>query len=277
MKHLCVKNTSFAYAATGPLPYTLTNDYLFRALLQQNNKVLKGLICAVLHLSEAEVISVKIENPIELGKALDYKTCILDIKVLLNNHSYINLEMQVVNHSNWVERSLTYLCRAFDNLEKGEDYFHVKPVVQISFLDYTLFPEYPEFYATYLFQNVKNQLVYSDKLKLSVVDLTHIELATEEDKKFHIDRWAALFKSTTWEEIKMLAENDEYMSEAYESLYLVSKEEDIRLQCEAREDFYRLQRSDERAKRMLEEQVKEKDAEIQRLLARIKELEAQQR
>ena len=86
----------------------------------------------------------------------------------------------------------------------------------------------------------------------------------------------------------MLAENDEYMNEAYESLYLVSKEEDIRLQCEAREDFYRLQRSDERAKRMLEEQLSqaneklgEKDAEIakldfqiQQLHARIKELES---
>jgi len=43
MNNLSVKNTSFAYAATGPLPYTLTNDYLFRALLQQNNKVLKGI------------------------------------------------------------------------------------------------------------------------------------------------------------------------------------------------------------------------------------------
>lgn len=54
---------SSAYAATGPLPCTLTNDYLFRALLQRNNHVIKGLICAVLHLSEQEVVSVNIENP----------------------------------------------------------------------------------------------------------------------------------------------------------------------------------------------------------------------
>ncbi len=32
-------------AAAGPLPYKLTNDYLFRALLQENNKALKGIIC----------------------------------------------------------------------------------------------------------------------------------------------------------------------------------------------------------------------------------------
>ncbi len=32
-------------AAAGPLPYKLTNDYLFRAMLQENNKALKGIIC----------------------------------------------------------------------------------------------------------------------------------------------------------------------------------------------------------------------------------------
>lgn len=36
--------------ATGPLEYRLTNDYLFRALLERNNNVLKALICALLHL-----------------------------------------------------------------------------------------------------------------------------------------------------------------------------------------------------------------------------------
>ena len=32
--------------AHGPVPYCMTNDYLFRAVLQQSNPALKGLICA---------------------------------------------------------------------------------------------------------------------------------------------------------------------------------------------------------------------------------------
>lgn len=94
--------------ATGPLPYRLTNDYLFRAVLQSNNSVLKGLICALLHLAPENVFSVTITNPIEL--------C-----------------------------SQTYLCRSFDNLNRGQDYSEVKPVIHIGFLDFTLFPENPEF------------------------------------------------------------------------------------------------------------------------------------
>ena len=31
--------------------------------------------------------------------------------------------------------------------------------------------------------------------------MTHIEQATDEDKAYGIDRWARLFKSTTWEAV----------------------------------------------------------------------------
>ncbi|MBO5473724.1 MAG: Rpn family recombination-promoting nuclease/putative transposase [Lachnospiraceae bacterium] len=231
------------HSAHGALPYTLTNDYLFRAVFQKNNTVLKGLICSLLHLSEEQVRSVTILNPIELGKAIDSKTFILDIKVILNDAALINLEMQVINHHFWPERSLSYLCRSFDSLNKGENYSAVKPVIHISFLDFTLFPVYPEFYSSYMLLNVKNNTIYSDKLKLAVVNLNQIELATKEDKLYHIDYWAQLFKATTWEEIKMLAAKNQYIQEASEALFELCAQDDIREQCEAREDYYRLERT----------------------------------
>ena len=60
--------------ASGPLPYSLTNDYLFRALLQENNMVLKGLICSLLHVSPGQIHCASIENPIELGNSISEKT-----------------------------------------------------------------------------------------------------------------------------------------------------------------------------------------------------------
>ena len=237
-----MKNTNLI----GPLTIPMTNDYLFRALLQQNNKVLKGLISSLLHLPLEEIASVEITNPIELGTAIDAKTFLLDIKILLNNDTIINLEMQVINEHNWPERSLSYLCRSFDNLNKGEDYLMIKPIIQICFLDFTLFPSNPEFYATYQLLNVKNHIVYSDKLRLCVLDLTRIDLATKKDRHYQIDYWASLFKATTWEELVMLAEKNESIAEATETVYKLSQEEMIRLQCEAREDYYRRERTIQR-------------------------------
>ena len=53
---------------TGDLPIHMTNDYFFRAVMQVNNRVLKALVCSLLHLDETDVREVLILNPIELGK-----------------------------------------------------------------------------------------------------------------------------------------------------------------------------------------------------------------
>ena len=224
--------------ATGNIPYGMTNDYMFRAVLQSNKIVLKGLICSLLHLSEDEVISVEITNPIMLGEAITNKEFRLDINVVLNNRSLINLEMQIANRLNWTDRSLNYLCRSYDKLQKGDDYSATRPVIHIGFLDYTLFEEHPEFYATYKFMNIRNHHVYSDKLVLGVVELNHTELATEEDKQYGIDYWAKLFKAKTWEEIKMLAENNTYITEATNTIFRLSAEELIQKRCRDREEYY---------------------------------------
>lgn len=258
--------------ATGPVTIRMTNDYLFRALLQCNNRVLKSLICSLLHLTADDISSVEVANSIELGAAIDEKEFILDIKVHMNSSVTITLEMQVINEHNWVDRSTCYLCRTYSNLNRGDDYTSAKTVIQIGLLDFTLFPEHPEFYATYKFINEKNFFVYSDKLRLSVLDLTHIDLATEEDRLYGIDAWASFFKAKTWEELKMLAHNNPGIQEAVTTVYQLTQEEKIRQQCEAREDYYRRQNDVQRWIKIQAETIKEKDNTIRELGDTIEEL-----
>lgn len=242
-------------SASGPVPYRMINDYLFRAVLQSSNKALKGLICALLHLSDQEVFSVEITNPIVLGESVENKEFRLDINVILNNNTLINLEMQIANKLNWRERSVMYLCRSFDQLNHGQDYTETKPVIHIGFLDYSLFEECPEFYASYKLINIKNYQKYSDSLTLYVVDLSHIDLATEEDKRYHIHEWARLFKATTWEEIRMIASKDEYLKEASQTMFRMSADDLVRKRCRDREEYYQDLRNYERAIAEREEKI----------------------
>ena len=274
-----VERPDFLGMAEGPVAIRMTNDYLFHALFQEDNEALKGFICALLRLDAEQVKSAVVINPIELGTSIQDKDFILDIKVLLDDRAIINLELQVINHHNWPERSLSYLCRAFDNLNPGESYQMVKPVVHIGLLDFTLFPEFPEFYATYRFMNTKNHRVYSDKLQLSVVDLTHIDLATKKDRQHRIDCWAAFFKAGTWEEIKMIAQRDENIAKAANTVWKLSQEDKIRLQCEAREDYYRCQRDMENYMNEQAGIIAERESIIasqERMMARQEEAIAQQ-
>ena len=49
--------------------------------------------------------------------------------------------------------------------------------------------------------------------------MNHIDLATDDDKAYEIDKWAALFKATTWEEVRMLANTNPYIESAANSIY----------------------------------------------------------
>ena len=261
--------------ACGHIPYGMTNDYMFRAVLQSNNKVLKGLICALLHLTEKDIFSVEITNPVVLGETVENKEFRLDINVILNNHTLINLEMQIANQLNWRNRSVMYLCRSFDHLNRGQDYTEAKSVIHIGFLDYTLFPEYPEFYASYKLINIKNYRKYSDNLTLNVIDLSHIDLATEEDKYYHIHKWAMLFKATTWEELKMIAEKNEYLKEASKTMFRMSADDLIRKRCRDREEYYQDLRNYERVIAEKDRKYKQAVTEIEQLRAEINRLRQQ--
>ena len=275
--------------ATGKIEYSMTNDYMFRMVLQSNNNVLKGLISSMMHVPLSDIKSVEIVNPIELGKHIDDKDFILDVKVMLNDNSIINLEMQVTNYSNWTNRSLCYLCRTFDNVQKGEDYNSAIPVTHIGFLDYDLFPDELEFYSTYMLQNVETGKIYNSKFRLSVLSLNQIKLATKEDKKWHIDEWARLFKATTWEELKMIAEKDQVYSEAANSIYIQNSDETVRAMCEARQEaifheqyvqkqLKELQEARDEAifhEQYVQKQLKEKDERLSQQEAQLSRQEAQ--
>ena len=228
--------------ASGPIAYNMTNDYMFRAILQKNEFVLRGLIGALLHLDQTDIKSVEITNPIILGEQIDNKQFVLDINITLNNDVCLNLELQVINRTNWQDRSLSYLCRMFDQLQRGEDYAESGCAIHIGILDFTLFEEVPEFYACYKMLNVKNHHVFNEKFVLNVLDLKRIDLATEEDRRYEIDCWARMFKAGTWEELRMIAEKNKYMSEAAMAMYELNADEIIRQQCMAREEYNRYEK-----------------------------------
>ena len=245
--------------ATGKIEYGLTNDYMFRVLFQKNKKALTGLVCSLLHLNPEEITSIEITNPVEIGSSFSDKEFRLDIRLILNSHQQIDLEMQVNDYHDWPERSIGYLCRMYDSLEHGEEYINAKPAIHIGILDYTPFPEHPLFYSKNQIMDVNTHRIYSDKFSLYVLDLSQIDLATKEDCFWQIEEWAKLFKATTWEEIKMIADKNEYLTETSNTLCDLYADRNVRERCLDRIEY------NLRMKRY-EDAIKEKDALIRKLM-----------
>lgn len=261
--------------ARGPLPVSMTNDYLFRALMQENKTALSALICALLYLQPDDVTYLDILNPIVPGNTIRDKEYILDVKLELNKRILINLEMQVLDSDNWPERSLCYLSRNFGSLNRGDDYRDVRPAIQIGILNFTPFEDSPAFLSNYYVMNTKNHKIYSDKFRLIVLDLTQENLATEEDRAYAANLWAALFKAATWEELKMLAKSNSGIREAVATIHKLTSTEKIRLKCEAREEYHRRMRTIIRDAKESKAALAQKVAENSRLSAERDQLSAE--
>ena len=231
----------------GALGFKMRNDYLFRAFLQCDNESLKALIASLLYVDVSEITSAEITNPIILGASADDKEIRMDIHVILNKHHPINIEMQTYNRAGWKERSVLYACRGYDSQKHGDSYDEHPGFRQVTFCDYTLFPEHPSFCTTYMLTSTDDpHYIYSDKISLININMTRIDLATDNDIKFGLVNWAKLFMAETWEELKMLAEKDQTIERAVSSAWQMTEEEIIRERMRNREEGEQLWRSMEK-------------------------------
>ena len=70
-----------------------------------------------------------------------------------------------------------------------------------------------------------------------MLDLSHIELATEEDKEWNLTSGQSCLKRRLGREIKMLAKDNEYFTEASNTLCDLYANFNVRERCRDREDY----------------------------------------
>ena len=122
-------------------------DFAFKEIMNDET-ALRGFLSAVLGLKAEEIQSVKIQNT-DLRKVhTDDKQGILDVNVLMNDNTEIDIEIQLSELRIWPERSTFYLAKKFvDQIKEGEPYSVLKKCVSISILDFELFKEEESFYS----------------------------------------------------------------------------------------------------------------------------------
>ena len=221
----------------GKLPYKLTNDYLFHAVFQTNKRVLKELLAAILHLDSSHIRELEVLNPILLGETINEKTCILDLFLLMNDNTRINIEMQVASTDYYMDRALLYACRAYDNLERGEEYQQLKPVVHISLLANTPRNGEKKFYSENRLCDTRDGKIYTRNFGIIIVQLKENENAEKPEINSGLDKWARLFLADTWEELQEMIKESEWMAETMYTLRNLTEDEKIRLECEARDRY----------------------------------------
>lgn len=228
----------------GRLEYTLMNDFLSKYTLQKDLFALKGLLAALLRVELDAITDIEILNPVEPGEQVTDKDCILDIKLEMNHNTVINIEFQATFQDFWTDRSLVYISRNINQLKEGESYRNLKPCIHIGVLSKDLFKESDdrytgEYYSQYKILNTKTYSEYSSKLTIIVLSLKNIDNATDEDKNGDnsLYYWGKLFSAKSWEELKMLAKDNDRIESFVGTVRQLTAEEKVTQACESRRRY----------------------------------------
>ena len=208
--------------------YKPTNDYIFSRIFghKKNWELLKDLLEAILpHIQIKNILLVK---QFSLAKqTMRNKGGTLDILAILNDDTKVNIEMQVTDLKNTIERSLFYDAGIYhESLYKNENYKNAPRVIGIWILDYNLFDDGPFHEIAKLKREYENT-VLTDKMELHYIQLPKFK---EKCKRISskLEQWLTFIINDNTEEVKMI--DNEFVQKAEEELeYLNSDEEEREL------------------------------------------------
>lgn len=221
--------------ATGPIGFTLKSDMLFHLTMQQSTAALTSLVCSLKGIDPSTVKSIHVENPIDINSA--QKETVMDIKLTLNSNEIINIELQLYIDKYWKDRSILYLCRAFDSLKESDDYSMLKPTIHFCITDKDLFKDNQRFYSRYYLMEEKTHQIYSKNFSIGVLQLQYRNKATRKDKSNNLVFWANLISAETWEEFKALAEDDPAIKEVGNLMLQMNADDATREALEAQRKY----------------------------------------
>lgn len=214
-----------------------TVDFCFKELMQ-NEKVRRGFISAILGIDPEKIQKTSLIPTVLSSDYEDAKLGILDVAVLLEDSTQIDLEMQVIYFTYCTNRILFYLSRMYaGQLKKGEPYDKLKKCIHVSILNFIHFPEDKRCYHKICFCDIKTGMPYTDLMELHILELKKLPKKTI--KEDSIVRWMRFFNGKTIEDFKEMAKTDEYIEEAFDELEKLSADERKRLEYEAREKAVR--------------------------------------
>jgi len=212
----------------------LTNDVVMQMYFTRkgNEEQLKQFIKAVTHLTDDDLAKVQVENPKLQKDKVGHKDFIVDVNVTTKTGQRINIDVQVQNHANFIERMVAYNARNYaSQLDRGEDYEKLRESISIVVVKFPLFKDTAEFYEHILFRR-NNRKIFTTAQQFYIIDLTKLPDELTDSKT----RWAALFNAQSQEELKMLSRDYEELRAAADKLIELSADKEVRYLAQRRRD-----------------------------------------
>jgi len=207
---------------------TLRNDYAFKRVFgtEENKPVLQDFLECVLDIPAGDIAGLELLDK-ELSKeALTDKTGILDIKLLLQNKTVIDIEIQSLWNTEFVPRILFYWSKMFiENFKEGQPYTSLNKCITISLVAEG-FKLHNNIHTRYHLLEEGSHTKLTDLMEIHFLNLslTRIKNRYEhaDSKKQKLINWLKFIDTESREERAMLAQTSPLIQIANETVDMMS-------------------------------------------------------
>lgn len=172
-------------------------DYAFKKIFgsSESKDILISFLNAMIYEGNSTIEDLEIINPNLPPRIIGLKDTYLDVKAKLKDGTLVIIEMQVLNVQSFGKRVLYNAAKTYAfQLQAGEGYRMLKPVIALTITDFEMFEESDRLISRFVYKEESTNLKYPE----NEIDLVFVELPkfTKEEHQLETltDKWIYFIK-----------------------------------------------------------------------------------
>ena len=202
-------------------------DFVFKKIFgsEKHPGVLISFLNAVLK-PKNNITDVEIKNT-DIDKSyIEYKFSRLDVKAVTSKNEIINIEIQLKNEYNMIQRSLYYWSKLYEEqLEEGDRYDKLCRTVCINILDFKYLKN-DRFHNGYRLKEIETNEELTDLEEIHFIEIPKLKkINSEKDIVDVLEGWVEFLRDPESEVVRKLEMTNKEIREAKDELYRLSMDE----------------------------------------------------
>ena len=202
-------------------------DFVFKKIFgsEKHPGVLISFLNAVLK-PKNNITDVEIKNT-DIDKSyIEDKFSRLDVKAVTSKNEIINIEIQLKNEYNMIQRSLYYWSKLYEEqLEEGDRYDKLCRTVCINILDFKYLKN-DRFHNGYRLKEIETNEELTDLEEIHFIEIQKIKkINSEKDIVDVLEGWVEFLRDPESEVVRKLEMTNKEIREAKDELYRLSMDE----------------------------------------------------
>ena len=201
-------------------------DFVFKKIFgsEDNKSVLISFLNATLKPKE-EIVSVDLKNTDIEKEYVKDKFSRLDVKATTNKNETINIEIQLKDEHNMIQRTLYYWSKLYEEqIGEGDFYNKLNRTVCINILNFKYLKN-DRFHNVYRLKEIETNEELTDIEEIHFIEIPKLKGVDLKEEKDMLKVWIEFLRDPESEVIRSVEMNNEEIRRAKDKLYKLSQDE----------------------------------------------------